>query len=394
MIQARWFYALLLLNLISIASPLPQTNATFKVGAWGDDASRNNLGVQAKIETHLYDSLPGTLQYFWVGDDLADGSFIQFGYSLEPGLYCLKGASIGGKFTCSGSTDLIQSDDARWQWQYWPNRYKSDYYYGIGPSGSAGDNETWHVFTITPSFSNSWSFVLDGRVVSNSGFNVSHSVDPAFIIAEGNAVQNASTTLGPVEFSQLSYFDGKGWNAVNSLVALSYCGTGVTCIANSYGATAIGSNLLLAGSNVRKSQDGALLWTSGYVNLDINVHPGTQFFVTSALGTVSYNGTASVGIPKGMFAYVALSDTVAGTPGMLGWIGGQDHFEEWSGAVSSKNLTVQLLMDSNKTITANWQTDETIPLILVVFTSIIVVAFVIGIIRMRVNDTKLTEMPT
>ncbi len=300
-------------------------------------------------------------------------------------MYCLKGASIGGKFTCSGSTEIIQSDDARWQWQYWPNRFKSDFYYGIGPTGSAGTNETSHLYTIAPTTLNSWSFMLDGRAVSNSSFSVSHSVDPAFVIAEGNAAQNVSTILGPVKFSQLSYFDGSRWNSVNSLVALSYCGTGVTCFANSYGATAIGPNMLLVGSNVPKLQDGALLWTSGYVDLEVIVHPGTQFFVTSATGTDGYNGSAKVGVPMGMFVYVAISDTVASTPGVLGWIGGQDHFQEWSGAVSSKNLTIQILMDSNKTITANWNTDKTIPSIVVAFILITIAALAIRTTRKRLR---------
>ena len=384
----RWVYALLLLNLISIASPLPQTNATFKVGAWGDDASRNNLGVQAQIETHLYDSLPGTLQYFWIGDDLSDGSFIQFGYSLEPGTYCLKGASILGKFTCIGSTELIQSDDARWQWQYWPNRFKSDYYYEIGPSGSAGSNETWHLYTIRPSLSNSWSFTLDGRVVSNSSFSVSHSADPALIIAEGSVTPNVSTTLGPVKFGHLSYFNGTQWNSVNSLVTLSYCGVSVACFGNSYGATAIGSNLLLVGSNVPKSEDGSLLWTSGYVGLDVEVHSGVQFFVTSVLGTNGFTGNAQIDIPRGMFAYVAVSDAVASTPGLLGLIGGQDQFQEWSGAVSSKNLTVQVLMNSNMTITANWETDTSVPSIVVGIALITIAALVIRAVRKRLRNTK------
>ncbi|HYB67431.1 MAG TPA: hypothetical protein VEC43_03815, partial [Candidatus Acidoferrales bacterium] len=232
------FYAIILLNLILITSPLPQTESTFKVGAWGDDASRDNLGVRAEIETHVYDTFPGTLNYFWVGDDLSGGSFIQFGYSLEPGTYCLKGTSISGKFTCSGSTELIQSDDARWQWQYWPNRFKSDYYYEIGPAGSAGANGTWHLYTIAPDHSNSWNFMLDGKIVSNSSFLVSQSTDPAFIVAEGSANANASTTLGPVKFRQLSYFNGVSWNSVDSLVALSYCGVSVACFTNSYGAKA------------------------------------------------------------------------------------------------------------------------------------------------------------
>jgi hypothetical protein len=383
-----WFYALLLLNLILIASPLPQTETTFKVGAWGDDASRDNLGVQAQIETHLYDSFPGTLNYFWVGDDLADGSFIQFGYSLEPGTYCLNGSSIGGKFTCSGSTELIQSDDARWQWQYWPNRFKPDYYYGIGPSGSAGINGTWHLYTIIPDPSNSWSFMFDGKIVSNSSFPVSQSTDPAFMVAEESPNANASTTLGPVKFRQLSYFNGVSWNSVDSLVALSYCGISVACFANSYGAMAIGPNLLLAGSNVPRSADGSLLWTSRYVTLNIAVHPSAVFFVTSILGTSEFTGNAEISIPSGMFAYVSVSDTVTNTPGILGLIGGRDQFQGWSGAVNSRNLTVQLLMDSNKTINANWATDASTPLIVVAASLIALFALIIVLVRRRSHRTK------
>jgi len=383
-----WFYVLLLLNLILLASPLPQTEATFKVGAWGDDASRDNLGVQAQIETHIYDSLPGTLNYFWVGDDLADGSFIQFGYSLEPGTYCLKGASIGGKFTCLGSTELIQSDDARWQWQYWPNRFKSDYYYGIGPVGSAGTNATWHLYTIVPNPSKSWSIMFDGKTVSNSSFPVSQSTDPAFVVAEGSANPNASSTLGPVKFRQLSYFNGMTWDSVDSLVALSYCGISVACFANSYGAMAIGPNLLLAGSNVPISADGSLLWTRGYVSLNIAVHPGAVFFVTSILGTREYSDNAQTSIPSGMFAYVSVSDTVTNTPGILGLIGGRDQFQGWSGAVNSRNLTVQVLMDSNKTINANWATDASTPLIVVAACSIAFLALIIVMARKRSHRTK------
>ena len=379
--------ALLLLNLILLGSPLPQTETTFKVGAWGDDASRGNSGVQTQIQTHIYSSIPGTLNYFWVGDDLADGSFIQLGYSLEPGTYCLKGASIGGKFSCSGATERIQSGDARWQWQYWPNRFKSDYYYGIGPSGSAGTNGTWHSYTIVPNPSNSWRFMFDGETVSNSSFLVSQSTDPVFIVAEGNANVNASTTLGPVKFQQLSYFNGMSWNSVDSLVALSYCGTSVACFANSYGAMAIGPNLLLAGSNVPRSADGSLLWTSENLDLNIQVHPGAVFFVTSILGTSEYSDNAEINVPRGMFVYVSISDTVTNSPGILGLIGGRDQFQGWSGDVSSRNLTVRLLMDSNRTISADWATDASIPWIVVAVSSIALLTLTILMARRRTHTT-------
>ena len=383
-----WLCALLLLNLILLGSPLPQTETTFKVGAWGDDASRGNSGVQAQIQTHIYNSVPGTLNYFWVGDDLADGSFIQFGYSLEPGTYCLKGASIGGKFSCSGSTERIQSGDARWQWQYWPNRFKSDYYYGIGPSGSAGTNGTWHFYTIVPNPSNSWRFMFDGGIVSNSSFLVSQSTDPVFMVAEGSANVNASTTLGPVKFQQLSYFNGMSWSSVDSLVALSYCGTSVACFANSYGAMAIGPNILLTGSNVPRSADGSLLWTSGNLDLNIKVHPGAVFFVTSILGTNEYSDNAEINVPRGMFVYVSISDTVMNSPGILGLIGGRDQFQGWSGDVSSRNLTVRLLMDSNRTISADWTTDASIPLIVLAVSSIALLTLIIVMARRRTHTTK------
>jgi hypothetical protein len=43
-----------------------QGQLSYQVGAWGDDASRGNLGVAAEIQTHAYDSYPGVFDYFWV----------------------------------------------------------------------------------------------------------------------------------------------------------------------------------------------------------------------------------------------------------------------------------------------------------------------------------------
>ena len=352
-----------------------QTSVTFKVGAWGDDASRGNYGVKAQIETSTYDLAEGSFNYFWVDDDLSDGAFIQFGYSLEPGLHCLHGVVSAGTLTCEASSEAISNSDARWEWQYWPDLSSPNFSFGIGPAGSAGSGATVHEYAIVPT-ANTWSFQLDNVTVAGTTFSVSPSLDPALIIAEGS-VGNSSEQLGPTRFSRLSYFDGSEWRTVQTLIAASYCGSSVGCAANEYGAIATGPNSLVVGSGVPRSPDGSLLWTSQEETIQIDVHPGVQFFVTSVNGTQAYVGSANVTAPRDMYAYVSLPDTQVSTPGLLGLFGAQDQFQGWVGAVQSRNLTAEILVGSNENITAVWTTDATVPemvLVLLVIFSIVVPA--------------------
>lgn len=367
-----WLILILLFNAITVAAPPLQTTTTFKVGAWGDDASRHNFGVKAQIETRTDRTAQNTFSYFWVGDDLSDGAFIQFGYSLEPGYHCLRGAVVMGNFTCEGPSESISNSDARWQWQYWPDTSKPDFYFGIGPSASAGLNATFHQYTIRLNSSDMWMFELDGRTVAQTRFPSSPSTDPALVIAEGSA-GNSTQPLGPVRFDALSYFDGARWRKVNSLIAASYCGISVGCVANEYGAVAIGPDSVLAGLGVPRSPDGTLLWTNQEENLQVRVHPGVQFFITSLSGTQTYDGNADIMVPDGMFVYVSLPDTDSSTPGPLGWLGGRDRFQRWTGSIDSANLTATVLVDTNESVTAVWSTDTTVP-----FTISLGVIFALG----------------
>ncbi len=331
------------------------------------------------------------LDYFWVGDNLGDGSFIQFGYSLEPGVYCLKGALIAGTFSCVGSSELITDSDARWQWQYWPNRLGPDFYYQIGPAGSAGQNGTWHVYTIDPSVSGSWRFAIDGQVVANTSFSVDYSIDPVFVVAEKNSASNATLELGPVEFRHVAYLNAGEWRCVNSLVTISTCRTNAYCVENPYGVKVVEANTLLAGSLVPRSRDGVILWTSDYVTLNVSVHPNVRFLVTSVLGTNSFYESAQVKLPKDMFAYVSLSATTASTPGGLGFIGANDQFQEWTDGIQSRNSTVRVLMDSSKSIRARWTTDTTVPTLLT--TALLIVgAFLFLLTRKRRSRSKLKKV--
>ena len=369
---ARWLFRVLILNLIVLGSSLPislaQTETSFKVGAWGDDASRNNLGVRVRIQTHSYAVPQSAFDYFWVGDDLSDGAFIQFGYSLEPGVHCIRGQVSGGTLECVRS-ELIGNSDARWEWQYWPDRLKVNFLFGVGGSESAGHNATSHEYTIMATPLNTWSFLFDNETVAQTTFPSNPSIDPALIVAEGS-VGNSTRQLGPTRFDALSYYDGLGWKLVDSLVSASYCGISIGCVANQYGAVAVGPDSIIAGSGVLRLADGTLLWTSQEERMDIRVHPGVQFFVTSVFGTEQFTEKADVGLPKGMFAYVSLPDTDSATPGVLGWLGAQDHFHGWQGSVVSRNLTVRILVDSNQQITAIWTTDTTVPLIILLASSL------------------------
>jgi hypothetical protein len=377
------FAVFLLLNSILLASAPPQTGVTMEVGAWADDASRNNFGVQVEIETHAYDTYSNTLDYFWVGDDLANGAFIQFGYSLEPGMYCLEGVVVAGNFRCLGASEIIPASDPRWQWQYWPNRGGSDYYYQIGPTGSGGTNGTWHAYTIHPDSSNSWDFLIDGHIVANSNLTVNPSSNPAIVVAERTEAIPTPIDLGPVRFRHISYLNSTGWQETNSLISLSYCQPSGGC-ENPFGVRATDdADALIAGSGVTKSSEGALLWTSGYVKLDVDVHASTPFLVTSPLGTQKCTGNASIDIPKGMFGYVSLPDSVTSTSGMLGLIGAKDQFQAWTGAANSRNLTVQILMSSDRKVEAEWNTDLSLTRALMTAVVVIVLALTIGLVKKK-----------
>src|SRR5208283_5134193 len=69
---------------------------TLQVGVSADSASKGSTGLSVAIRTNIYPAKESELDYFWMSTDLSNGAFVQFGYSLEPGNYCLKGEAISG----------------------------------------------------------------------------------------------------------------------------------------------------------------------------------------------------------------------------------------------------------------------------------------------------------
>jgi hypothetical protein len=90
-----------------------------------------------------------------------------------------------------------------------------------------------------------------------------------------------------------------------------------------------------------------------------------------------------------MFAYVSLPDTVTGTSGILGLIGAKDRFRGWTGAANSRNLTVQILMLSDRKIEAGWDTDLSVTIVLLTGVAVIVLGLMIGLVKKRHKTVKL-----
>ena len=251
---------------IAVYSAQRQTKYNIQVGAWGDDASKGNTGVGAEIRTHIV-PLAGQDSgvSFWVGDNLQNGAFIQFGYELSgTGSYCLYGEEIGDSVNCLGSSDTIGLNDARWFWQYYPNANVTDFYYELGPANSAGQEGSWHLYQIWPNVANGWNFVLDGQSVwSFNKFQVIKSEESAYIMAEEvTTAASASGTLGPVEFRNLSYWTQYGWQQVTSLSATTGCGgVNPNCgISIPYGVTLVGPNDIIAGTGQKQRREDEILW--------------------------------------------------------------------------------------------------------------------------------------
>ena len=249
-----------------ILTSIPLTNAqvefNLQVGATADNGSLGNIGIRADIRTNSYNvSKPDLADAFWVGNNLENGSFIQFGYILQPGSYCLAGKVIGEHVECQTKYQQIGESDARWFWEYWPNASTPIFYFGTGGNNSAGAQGSWHNYEIEPNPQNGWAFILDGRQVANFSAHYAPSKDPAYMVAEKVTLSIAPGSLGPVEFRNLAYLKENGWHNSTALYALVGCGVNPVCITNPYGVSLESADQIIAGSGLSQPQDRDLLWS-------------------------------------------------------------------------------------------------------------------------------------
>ena len=261
-------FALILIWFVMPRTIAAQPQYGIQVGAYGDDASKGNMGVGAEIRTSIAPPVGQDMaDSFWVGDNLQNGAFIQFGYALSrPGYYCLYGETTGDQGRCLGSVEQLGFGDVRWFWEYWPNPTIMDFYYAVGPANSTGPDGSWHLYQVSPDPVNGWRFILDGHAVWNfTIFQAVKSRDPAYMVAEEiTGGPSTSGSLGPVEFRNLQYRNNsRTWTRVTSLRAISRCGnTNSNCgLSIPYGVTALGPNDIIAGTGEQLTQTGVVLWS-------------------------------------------------------------------------------------------------------------------------------------
>ncbi|MGO9645897.1 MAG: hypothetical protein ACLPY5_14270 [Candidatus Bathyarchaeia archaeon] len=302
--------SLVLLATINVAVSA-QTSYALQVGAWGDNNSVGNSGVQVDIKTNVYTvSSPDIGEVFWVGNTLVNGAFIQFGYQLVySGNYCLSGEEIEGVVTCLGTRDFIASWDCRWFWEYWPNPKIADFYFGVGPGNlDSLVSGSWHTYRIVPNSANGWDFVLDGQTVSSfNNYPPSVSGYAASIVAEEvTSATYATGNLGPVEFRNFQYLKNGVWQSVTSLTAIVRCGAlHPNCgIGIPYGVTVIGPNDIIAGVRQNKVMDSSMIWGNPSFTLQVP----SQVQVTLD-GVLQEPGTVQLALPVGVH-YVTVPNLV------------------------------------------------------------------------------------
>lgn len=245
-----------------------------QVGVFGDDGSSGNVGVQVEIRTHLYSiGSPVIDDSFWVGDNLANGAFIQFGYELQlRGSYCTYSVVVVGHSSCQGPLSSVGDGDARWFWEFLPNlNDPTTYSFGMEPlSGSIGSEGSWHSYRIIADPQAGWDLVLDGLSVAVVSSPWVKSSQPAYFVAEEvTSAPQASGVLGPVEFRNLAYYKDSVWRGVEALNAISNCGAlNPYCgVSIPYGLSVQGPNDIIVGTGMEMRQDGEPLW--GSFNLTI-----------------------------------------------------------------------------------------------------------------------------
>jgi hypothetical protein len=322
-----------------------------QVGVYGAQDSVGNIGVSVAIRTNIYSAQANEADVFWVGSNLVNGAFIQFGYGLEPGTFCDEGYTINGQDTCVGSVQSYGANEAYWFWQYWPTAYGSeDFYYGNGQPNSVGSNGTWRTYAIVGDGS-SWSFLVNNNQVDRVPFQpVPSKSEVEFIVEKGTYSASQRSRLGPVEFRNLSYLKKDGWHLADDLTAYVGCGAiSTNCNLDPYGVSVDGpGGYLIAGSGIKQPNDGDTVWSGKAI--DYPILPILTILPTSVPcgcvsvildGTHAVNGTAmDFQLERGTHS-IALNQVLISS--------GSDqrfHFDHWSDEITQANRTLDLESDT------------------------------------------------
>ena len=335
---------LLVLTCFSVMIPPGKGSSVYnlQVGAFGDGGSIGNLGVQVEIRTHTYTiTAPALSDAFWVGDNLANGAFIQFGYELQVrGSYCTYLVVVVGHSSCQGPTTSVRDGDARWFWEFWPDIQDPTTYSFVMEQfgGSVGSEGSWHTYRITAVPQAGWNLELDGLLVALVNSPWVESSQPAYVVAEEvTSKPQASGNLGPVEFRNLAYYKNSAWRGVKTLNAIANCGAlNPYCgVSIPYGVSVEGPNDILAGAGMKVRRDGEFLW--GWLTLIITFPTGGVVFVD---GKNYDSGSIKLAVPPGF-------DSLSIEPIIPIGNGSRLRFDHWSDGSLAINRTLRVTSDTS-----------------------------------------------
>ncbi len=310
----------------------------FQFGVRGGKSTTFNNGASVNIQTITNQKILSGSSGYWVGENLANGAFIQMGYLIEnqSGTY----PSICVISGCSGFQNILRGD-AEWFYEYFPPGFSSSFLGKIGSDNSAGVNGTENNYTFYSNGSN-WYFKFNGNIVGsvNLGSNTSGQNIP-IAFGELANTSNTNTFLKPVIFNNLEFYkNGTFLQVPNGYVYIGYGEGSQTQLPNPYGVQELLNqvNYFEVGSNLTIYPDNTRLWTLGYT-LSINSTYGN---ISSKHGFIAYSKT-NINVPN--IIYLNNNTRVV----FISWTG------TGLGSYTGISNYSTIYLNQNITETANWE---------------------------------------
>ncbi len=339
----NFYKAFFIVSLLILSTSLVSTvyaGYWFQFGIRGGQRSTFNNGASVNIQTITNQKIISGSSGYWVGENLANGAFIQMGYLIEnqSGIY----PSICVISGCGGYQNLT-AGNAEWFYEYFPPGFSSSFLGRIGNDGSAGVNGTQNSYAFYANGSK-WYFKFNGNIVGsvNLGSNTSGQNIP-IAFGELANTSNARTFLKPVVFNNLEFYQNNAFLQVPSgYVYIGYGEGSQTELNNPYGVQELLNrvNYFEVGSGLAQYPNNTRLWTLGY-SLTVNSTYGN---VSGNSGFIAYSKT-TINVPSTI--YLNKNTRVV----FLSWKG------TGLGSYTGTNNQSTIYLDQNITETANWETE-------------------------------------
>jgi hypothetical protein len=314
----------------------------FQSGVRAGASSAYNNGASVSIQTITPQTLTSGSMAFWVGENFANGAFLQVGYVIEnqSGQYAAD-CTAGG---CSGS-EYIGKGDAEWFYEYFLPKENGTFMGQIGPDGSAGVNGTFNTYSFY-SIGNVWYFLMNGKTLGsiNIGTSSSGPYPPVALAELANTTGKSTVNMRRVIFANLStYFGSSLLPSASGFGSVSYGVGSATYVPNPYGVQELGSrtNYFAVGSGLPLNTNNAQLWSLGYTLSVVSKYGN----LSSKTGYVAYS-TANLSAPG--TAYQGSATRAV----FKGWSGAGP------GAYTGPKNNVSITLLGNVTETANWQLQQ------------------------------------